>query len=81
MITVLFIAVFVIAAICVFFGSKAGVSLANLAWKTMKYSLYLLGLLVLIGCIASFSADEETRPSPKLDVESGSVPVDLNQTP
>lgn len=81
MITALFLTAIIIAVVCVFFRSRAGVSLANLAWKTMKYFLYMLGLLALIGCIASFSADEETRPSPKPDVESGSVPVNLNQTP
>ena len=81
MITALFLTAIIIAAVCVFFRSRAGTSLISFAWRAMKYFLYILGLLVLIGCIASFSADEETRHSPKPDVESGSVPVNLNQTP
>ena len=36
MITALFLAVFIIAAASLFFGSKTGISFANFAWKVVN---------------------------------------------
>ena len=78
MITALFLAVFIIAAASLFFGSKTGISLANFAWKVVKCFLYLYALLVLISSAASFFANEETKPAAMPEGEPASVSVNLN---
>ena len=81
MITALFLAVFIIAAICVFFRSGAGTSLIGLAWKAMKCFLCLLGVLVLIGCFTSFFGNGETNHKPAREDGNSAVSVDLNREP
>ena len=81
MITALFFAAFIIAAICVFFRSRAGTSLLDFAWRAMKCFLCLLGVLVLIGCFASFFGNVETNHEPAREDGNSVVSVDLNREP
>ena len=81
MITALFLTAIIIAAVYVFFRSRGGTSFLDFTWRAMKCFLYLLGLLVLIGCFASFFGYGETNHEPVCEDGNSAVSVDLNRTP